>query len=576
MAKGILVTLGLWFAAMPAFALSGFGSKPVHSAPDGQTWGVVIGVGDYQDPNIKDLPNAVRDAKTMYKALTENPEGISKENAVLMVDGALQQANVPTCENILSALEKWAQRHRREDTAIIYFAGHGKEEGGRLYLAPLDARADGIESTCVPYARFMETLDASRASRSVVILDACHAGTGRDGGRMTAGMEREIKGGRRGPKEDVTPSSCSEKKVSKERIILASCRKNEVSIEYDQHGAFTWFLLEGLEGGADGNGNGDGKTSASELGNYTCNRVSEWGARYGKQQHPILIIPRLSRDIILSRVVFSPDLDEPEMIEIPAGAFWMGSSDAQLAAAKELIEQYSDEDTAEAILTYLKVSEEPRREVAIGPFLLGKYPVTNREYKRFTGATGHRAPRGAQRSEYEVWMGNTYPAGLGDHPVVNVSYTDAQAYCAWLSRETGKHYRLPTEREWEYAAKGGEDVVFPWGDHWDSERCNGGRCVHGEFEPDKRADGYLTTAPVRTFQPNRFGLYQMAGNVKEWCADWFRLYEGKSDERMRCLRGGGWRSPPDHQRPASRDAEPSGCRRPDIGFRVACDSDWDR
>ena len=137
-------------------------------------------------------------------------------------------------------------------------------------------------------------------------------------------------------------------------------------------------------------------------------------------------------------------------------------------------------------------------------------------------------------------------AGLGDHPVVHVSWNDAQAYCAWAGR------RLPTEAEWEYASRGGlEHAVYPWGD--DAVHAGGWRAniFQGTFPQHNTAeDGWATTAPVRSYAPNGYGLWQTVGNVWEWCADWFdaRAYtrsaehypRGPARGAGRVLRGGSY------------------------------------
>lgn len=195
--------------------------------------------------------------------------------------------------------------------------------------------------------------------------------------------------------------------------------------------------------------------------------------------------------------------------------------------------------------------EGPVREVALRPFRMAATAVTNREFAEFVDATGHETD--AERFGWSFVFGANVakparadivpgsvpgapwwravrgaywraPGGLGssveelaDHPVVHVSWNDASAYAAW----TGT--RLPTEAEWEYAARGGlEQAVYPWGNERepDSEyRCNIWR---GTFPTRNLAsDGYRTTAPVTAFAPNGYGLYNTSGNVWEWCADWW-------------------------------------------------------
>jgi len=178
----------------------------------------------------------------------------------------------------------------------------------------------------------------------------------------------------------------------------------------------------------------------------------------------------------------------PRMVRIPEGWFLMGSDAGQ-------------------------ENERPVHRVWIGAFELGECQVTNAEYARFLAATNHRKPL------------HSNDPNLSDpaQPVVAPSWFDAVAYCDWLGRATQRHFRLPTEAEWEYAARGGlEQKLYPWGDKLrpnSEHRCN---IWQGDFpNHDTGDDGYAGTCPVDAFSPNGYGIFSIAGNTWEWCTDWF-------------------------------------------------------
>jgi formylglycine-generating enzyme required for sulfatase activity len=222
--------------------------------------------------------------------------------------------------------------------------------------------------------------------------------------------------------------------------------------------------------------------------------------------------------------------------------------------------------------------EVPLHQVVLKAFHIDATTVTNADFARFVAETGYRTEAetfgfsavfhlavnaldtdvmgpaagapwwfGVRGADWEH-PGGRYStlAGISDHPVIHVSWNDAQAYCAWAGR------RLPTEAEWEYAARGGRDgAKYPWGDAEVGEGGWRANIWQGEFpRANTREDGYLTTAPVRAFESNGYGLWQTVGNVWEWCADWFspRTYTDMSakDPRgpdrgdTRVLRGGSY------------------------------------
>jgi formylglycine-generating enzyme required for sulfatase activity len=257
----------------------------------------------------------------------------------------------------------------------------------------------------------------------------------------------------------------------------------------------------------------------------------------------------------------------PELVLIPGGEFSMGSDEGE-------------ED------------ERPPHHVHVDDFLLSVQLVTNAEYARFVNETGQRAPaiyelpvivkaggidrEGVFRQSAQpyVWEDDRAPAARANHPVTLVRHDDALAYCAWLSRKTGKACRLPTEAEWEKAARGGaQSKRYPWGDRLERDMAN--------FLVDPALRSTAGTTPCRSYPPNGFGVFDMAGNAWEWVSDWYdadvylvtpaRNPAGPPLGRLRIVRGGSWLVSDVRMLSCShRHKLPPDTYSYAVGFRVAC------
>ncbi|MFZ5875179.1 MAG: formylglycine-generating enzyme family protein [Nitrospirota bacterium] len=226
-----------------------------------------------------------------------------------------------------------------------------------------------------------------------------------------------------------------------------------------------------------------------------------------------------------------PPIAPAGMVLIPAGAFTMGTSPTPTLAWFEQ-----------------GVDETPQRRVKLDAFWIDRYEVTEGDYAKFIAATGHRAPR--------MW-----PEGRPsrtDHPVVDVSWDDADAYCRWAGK------RLPTEMEWEKAARGDDGRIWPWGNEYQ----------RGAAVLQDTANGDTAAVGSRTADVSPYGVYDMAGNAMEWTASWYEKYPGSTLERLdfgqkyRVLKGGAWTTPPlPFSRAANRHAIAPFWDHPHFGFR---------
>ncbi len=265
----------------------------------------------------------------------------------------------------------------------------------------------------------------------------------------------------------------------------------------------------------------------------------------------------------------------PEMIYLPASTFTMGLSQSQadrLAHGSDLARRWLEKGYFQR--------EQPAHEIAVPGLFVGKFPVTVAEYRPFVTNGGYRERLYWSAAGYS-WLqhaGRTQPKHWEDQtwseadtlPVIGVSWYEAGAYCRWLSDQSGLNYRLPAEAEWEFAARGNDGRLYPWGVDFDPARCN------------SAANGLTHTSPVGQYSPagdSPWGIAGMAGNVSEWTASIFRPYPSRAagaqnepgEEAPRVTRGGSWQSNFLRLRTTSRGNNDPWFSDNDLGFRLACD-----
>ncbi len=289
--------------------------------------------------------------------------------------------------------------------------------------------------------------------------------------------------------------------------------------------------------------------------------------------------------------------DGAPMVLIPGGSFWMGSTKDEVDRAIQdgIREMGGDQQTSEG---WFK-PECPRHQVQIDAFYLDQYEVTNRLFREFVEQTDYQTTaeregsveafvegkgweevHGASWRQPEAGV-TVFDSGRAEHPVVSVSWDDAQAYCRWAGK------RLPTEAEFEYALRAGTTTRYWWGNGNPGAR----RVANIADESAKHLlsnimsgydDGYVRTAPVGSYEANPWGLHDMTGNVAEWMADWYGADyyasspasnpKGPSSGEYRVIRGGSWIDVPVYIRSANRYWNTPSYRNATLGFRCAQDS----
>lgn len=530
---------------------------------------LVIGNGQYQ--GVPKLANPVNDAT----ALAETLKKLGFDQVTLRTDLGRDQFN--------SALRDFAREADRADWAVIYYAGHGMEIGGINYMIPVDAKLAtdrDIEFEAIDLNKVLTSVD-SAAKLKLVVLDAC-----RDNPFVNQ-MKRSVGSRSIGRGLGQVDSGGT--------MVVYAAKHGQTASDGDgRHSPFMASLLKRIQ------------TPNVEVRRlFDLVRVDVM-AQTRQQQQPFTYGSLPPEDYFFQRtaaVVPAPtpaptpapspvqqswvgkDCPQcPDMVSIPLGSFVMGAA--------------VGEEEREKVPQEIRGRASPQRAVTISDrFSLGRYEVTRGQYAAFVAATR----RASGSSCYAIgtdgkwgdqpgrsWLNPGF-AQTDSDPVVCVSWHDATAYVEWLSKTTGKTYRLPSEAEWEYAARAGTGTARYWGDGR-NEACRFANVADRtaaqkrNFDPNafyffQCTDSFAYTAPVGKFQANSFGLHDMLGNVLEWVEDcWNDSYQGASSGQEarrggncggRVIRGGGWNSDPDDVRAADRRQVAAGSRFSSFGFRVA-------
>ncbi|MBI3760953.1 MAG: SUMF1/EgtB/PvdO family nonheme iron enzyme [Chloroflexi bacterium] len=562
-----------------------------------QSLALIIGIDDYPLLGAPPLHTAVLGANAVGDLL-ESTFGFS---VVRLLDAGA------TKQTILSALEKLTQAEP-DARVLVYFAGHGLTRatvrGADVgYLAAHDT-AGGDWTTALKMEDLTEQADLIPAKHVLYVLDACFGGL--------------ALGTRAAPAERMAADLLTRRSL---QVIAAGKADQVVADRFGPagHSIFTGLLLDGLSGAAAGergflSGRRLGVYLEEQVGLHTYSRQTpQYGPLLGDEGGDVIFreaaearlsadvaaalastIPEVRRAVLptLARLASEQDATMAELARTKLEE--IGAGDDSLSVrrqANELLEGLMQPQAVAAearlqpdVLTlelpinleligvpageFLMGSdpakdleagndEQPQQRVYVSEFYIGKYPVTNAQYAAFARASNSQA--------------NVAP-GKENYPVVHVSWNNAAAFCQWLSEKTGKSFRLPTEAEWEKAARGADGRIYPWGNRWDETKLNTSEGGPGD------------TTPVAQHSPagdSPYGAADMSGNVWEWCADWYdeKEYErrsgpvvkdpqGPEDGLRRVLRGGSFFNNRRLARCAVRLSDVPDLRGGGWGFRV--------
>jgi formylglycine-generating enzyme required for sulfatase activity len=546
-------------------------------APKGKKYALLVGVQRYEHDSLPDLKHAENDVEELSKVLLRSEFRVWVMSSTR---GEKRPAARPTASNIRAALKPILDRVTKDDTVLVALAGHGVQlrveidgkQREEAFFCPTDAKPRDtrdvklLGKTMIGLSELFKELEDSGAGVKLLLVDAC-----RNDPRLGRSVD-----------VDSLP------RPPRGTVALFSCKSGERAFETDRlgtgHGVFFHYVIEGLKGEAR---NDKGEVTWARLSEYVIDKVSDQvpvliGA--GARQTPHEIKNLTGKSPVLARPASTQAAGEGKevtnsigmkLVRIPAGRFLMGSP------ADEKDREPND-----------KGSEAQHAVEITRDFYLGVHEVTQKELRDVMGFNpSHYSADGTGKPREKYEWGK--PAGgkdsvkgmsTDDFPVECVSWDHAVEFCRKLSaraaeRKAGRKYRLPTEAEWEYACRGepASYQVFHLGNSLSSRQANfDGNHPYGSAARDVSLG---RTCKVGSYRPNRFGLFDMHGNVWEWCADWYgadyyrksprRDPHGPSEGSARVFRGGSFSHPSHECRSATRWWGTPAYRGINIGFRVA-------
>lgn len=573
------------------------------SLSDNNRKALVIGNANYPERGkFVPLPNPLHNAQAIAQRLSEYGFAVTK---VTDVDTTAMK----------DAIDKFTNSLNTDDVALVYFSGHGivtacyRGEEQKNFLIPVQTVFSGKADICedaVAAQWLINLLNERNGGTNILLLDTCRnllledQGTNNSGEMVTMKAAGTFIGYASAPGRTSKGDQESKYSVFTAQFLeMLTAPHDALPLELLFKGVRTAVTTKAEELGFeqvpwDDNGlvgenfcfripckslvspdteeklqqerkekehlEAENKQLKEQLDAANA-KINEMPIETSK---PVVINPPPRQDF------------EPEMVSIPAGSFKMGSPSN---------EEGRNDD------------EGPVHTAQVNAFQMGKYEITRGQFRAFVDASGYKTEAETGDGCYG-WTGSSWEQkqeynwlNLGfeqndNHPVACVAWNDVLKYIQWLNNKTGKNYRLPTEAEWEYAARAGTTTARYWGNHPDqaclyANVADQTKSPTGSFWDSQHncTDGYWSTAPVGQFQPNAFGLYDMLGNVWEWtCSLYVSPYNGSEKQCVSnnhangalVIRGGSWLSNPPWLRAAARSLEPS-IRHDNMGFRLIQD-----